>query len=101
MKKSKAKKIQELITKHLLNCGKIEIKLPDNVVLQIDITQDGKGGTEIVDDYCFVKASRAGNSTALDTYNISLEYVDDQKKLICLDNFIDDNGELKKRLDIV
>lgn len=99
--KSKARKIQELLTKHLLNCGKIEIKLPDNVTLEIGITQEGKHGEEIVDNYCFVKTSREGNSTLLDTYNVGIEYVDDRNKMICLDNFIDPNGRHLRRLDVV
>lgn len=99
--KSKARKIQELLTKHLLDCGKIEIKLPDNVVVEIDITQEGKRGEEIVDNYCCVKTSREGNSTLLDTYNVGLEYVDDRRKMICLDTFTNNVGQNLRRLDVV
>lgn len=101
MKKSNSKRIQHLITKHLLECGSLELKLPDNVILEIGITQEGKHGEEIVDGYCFVKATRSGNSTLLDTYNVGLQYVDDQRKLVCFDNSIDKEGRSVKRLDIV
>lgn len=102
MKKSNAKRIQYLVTKHLLECGSITLKLPDNVVLEIGITQEGKHGEEIVDDYCFVKATRHNNSTLLDTYNLGIQYEDDQHKLVCFDNVLDkESGRNLKRLDIV
>ncbi len=99
--KSKAKKIQELLVKHLLDCGTIELRLPDNMVLEIDITKDGKHGVEIADDYCYVKASREGNSTTIDTYNVGLEYNEDDKTMICVDTSFDTEGRRVKRLEIV
>lgn len=98
---NKAKKIQALLTNHLLKCGSIELLLPDGVTVEIGITKEGKHGTEIANDYCFVKASRDSNATLLDTYNVGLQYADDHKSLICLDTSIDDKGRQIKRLEIV
>lgn len=99
--KSKAKKIQELLVKHLLDCGTIELRLPDGVSLEIDITKDGKHGVEISDDYCFVKASRDGTSTTIDTYNAGLQYSEDEKTIVCVESSIDSRGRLVKTLEIV
>lgn len=99
--KSKTKKIQELLVKHLLDCGTIELRLPDGVSLEIDITKDGKHGVEIADDYCYVKASRDGNSTMIDTYNMGLQYSEDEKTIVCVDTSVDAKGRLVKTLDIV
>lgn len=98
---NKTKKIQALLTNHLMRCGSVELLLPDGVVVEISITQDGKHGKKIVDDYCFVKTSRAGNSTMLDAYNLGLEYVDDKKALVCLDSTFDDVGRPMKRMDVI
>lgn len=101
MNKSKAKKIQALLTTHLLNCGSIDLLLPDGVKIEIGITKEGKHGTEIADDYCFVRASREGNSTLLDTYNLGLQYRDNGNNFICEDETYDDEGRLLKRMEVV
>lgn len=44
MKKSFAKKIQQLLTTHLLACGEIDLLLPDGVTLEIAIVKNGKHG---------------------------------------------------------
>ena len=99
--KSQSKKIQALLTNHLLRCGGLELLLPDGIVVQVSITKEGKHGAEICDDYCAVRTSRGGSSTLLDTYNLSLEYTDDHRSLICLDSSIDEEGRLVKRLEVV
>jgi hypothetical protein len=101
MNKSKAKKIQALLTTHLLDCGSIELRLPDGVSLEIGIVKDGKHGIEICDDYCFVKASREGNSTLLDTYNVGLQYAERDNTIICMDTSFDPEGRPVKRVEIV
>ncbi len=98
---NKTKKIQAMLTNHLLKCGSIELLLPDGVTIEIGITKEGKHGVEIADDYCFVKASRDGNCTLLDTYNVGLQYTEDSKSVICLDTSTDDKGRPVKRLEIV
>jgi hypothetical protein len=99
--KSKARKIQKLLTDHLLNCGVIELRLPDGINLEIGITKEGKDGVEISDDYCFVKASRDHSSTLLDTHVVSMQYEDSRNSVICLDNTYTDDGTAVKRVEVV
>lgn len=101
MNKSQKKRIQHLLTKHLLDCGKINLLLPNGVTLEIGITKQTKHGEEISDDYCFVKASRDGNSTLLDTYKAELQYADRENAIICMDTTTDENGIRVKRLEVV
>jgi hypothetical protein len=101
MNKSKAKRIQHLLTKHLLGCGKISLLLPDGVSLEIGIVKDTKHGEEISDDYCYVQAKREGNSTLLDTYKAELTCIDRDNAIVCMDTTIDENGNRVKRLEIV
>lgn len=98
MKKSYAQKIQTLLISHLLNLGKIELLLPDGVSLEIGILKEGKHGSEISDDYCYVKSSREGSSVMLDTYNLSLEYNND-KTLVSFDDQ-QDNGQSVRCLSV-
>jgi hypothetical protein len=101
MNKSQAKKIQYLLTKHLLNCGSIELLCPDGVTVEIGITKDSKHGEVISDDYCFVRASRDGNATLLDTYNVGLQYAaEDKDAIIYEDSELDEKGRLVKRVDV-
>ena len=101
MNKSQAKKIQYLLTKHLMNCGSIELLLPDGVTVQIGITTDSKHGQVISNDYCFVRAQRDGSATLLDTYNVGLEYADRNKDAIIYeDSELDEKGRLVKRVEV-
>lgn len=101
MRKSKAKKIQHLLTTHLLDNGTINLLLPDGVQLEIGIVKETKHGTEISDDYCFVKASRDGSSTLLDTFKSELEFEDRESTIICVDSDIDKTGRKVKRVEII
>lgn len=97
MRNSKAKRIQHLLVTHLMKCGQIQLRLPDGVILEIGITQEGKHGTEITDDYCFVKASREKNFALLDTYNVQLQCASDD---ICTETLTDEEGEVLQRVEI-
>lgn len=101
MKKSYAQKIQALLISHLLNKGEISLLLPTGVTLEIGITKEGKNGTEISNDYCYVKSTIDGRSTMIDTYNLSLQFVDKNNMIISLDNLTNDNGECIKTLEVV
>jgi len=101
MKKSYAQKIQALLIAHLLNKGSIDLLLPDGIRLEIGITKEGKNGTEISNDYCYVKSTRQDKTAILDTYNLMLEYSDAEKKIICIDNGVNAEGLEVKRLEIV
>ena len=95
-------KIQSLIVEHLLKHGQIEIVLPDNVKLEIGLTQENQNGKiTIKDDYCWVIASQNGRATSLDAYNMGLRFSDDENILVFEDKFIDQNGEQIRRVDVV
>lgn len=103
MHNSQVKKIQHLITKHLLENGDITLLLPDGITLEVGITKDTKHGTEISNDYCCVKASRDGRATLLDTYNVALEFAhyDEKDAIVYEDSVLDEKGRLIKRVDVV
>lgn len=99
---SSKNKIQALLVTHLLKHGQIEIKLPDGVVLEIGITQEGKNGElEVKDDYCWVITSREKRSTCMDSYNMGLRFEDNADIFVFEDRFTDSTGENVRRLDVV
>lgn len=101
MKKSYTQKIQALLITHLLEQGNIELLLPDGVSIEIGITQEGKNGTEISNDYCYVKTARGNKSATIDTYNLSIQYPEREDTIICVGNTEGINGEPLKYLDVV
>jgi hypothetical protein len=101
MSNAKTKKIQFLLTTHLLNCGSIELLLPDNVVLEISLLQDTKHGEVIADDYCCVKASRNGSSMMIDSYNMGVEFEDRDDIYVCENITTDGDGKPVRRVDVV
>lgn len=99
MKKSK---IQSMIVEHLMKYGQLEILLPDNVKLEIGMTQENQEGRLVKkDDYCWVIASREGRSTSLDAYNLGLRFENDANLIVFEDKFLGQNGEEVRRLDVV
>lgn len=79
-------KIQYLLINYLLEHGSISINLPDRMQVEIGITQEGKGGNHVrSDDYCWVSASRENKSVVIDSYNLGLNYGDDDG-IILLDD---------------
>lgn len=100
MHKSKARRIQALLTTHLLNCGSIELILPDGVRVEIDITKISKKGREIKQDYCHVTASREDVKAHLDSYLAGLEYADG-RTLMTADGIQDESGRLKSLVEVV
>lgn len=99
---SSTNKIQHLLVTHLLKHGQIEIKLPDGVVLEIGVTQEGKDGQlEIRDDYCWIIASHKNRSASMDSFNMGLRFEDDKDILVFEDRFLDDKGEAVRRVDVV
>ncbi|MEI7485888.1 MAG: hypothetical protein WCJ72_00535 [Chryseobacterium sp.] len=95
-------KIQCLIVEHLLKHGQIELFLPDNVTLEIGITQESQSGKFIKkDNYCWVMASRDDRTACLDSFNLGLRFADEKNALILDDSFINQDGEQVRRLDVV
>lgn len=95
-------KIQALLISHLSKHGHIDLLLPDGMVLEIGIDQEGiDGNLKKQDDYCWVIASQNNRATSIDAYNLGLRFEDDDSKLVFEDRFIDNAGEKVRRLDVV
>lgn len=95
-------KIQSLLVEHLLKHGQIELVLPDNMVVEIGLTQENQNGQlRIKDDYCWVITSQHGRQTSIDAYNLGLKFCDDQNTIVLEDQFVDQNGDKVRRLDVV
>lgn len=95
-------KIQSLLITHLLQHGHINLRLPDGMVLEIGIDQEGTNGSLVKkDDYCWVIASQGNRATTIDSFNLGLRFADDDSKLVFEDRFTDDVGDKVRRLDII
>lgn len=95
-------KIQSLLITHLLQHGHIDLKLPDGMVLEIGIDQEGSGGNLVKkEDYCWVIASQGNRATSIDSFNLGLRFADDEKNMVFEDRFVDHVGEKVRRLDVI
>lgn len=103
MKNAKSLKLQYLIIHQLLEQGSVSLMLPDGVTLEIGITQEDESGKlKKVEDYCYVVAtSKDGRATMLDSFNLGLQFQEDEDKIICEDRVVNDNGTLVHTLDVV
>lgn len=103
MKNAKALKLQYLIIQQLIEQGSVSLMLPDGITIEIGITQEDKNGDlKKVEDYCYVVAtSKDGRTAMLDSFNLGLQFSDDEDKIICEDRLLDDNGTLVRTLDVV
>ncbi len=96
------KKIQSMIVEHLMKHGQIQLLLPDNVTLEIGITQENQSGKFVKkDDYCWVMASQNDRTACIDSFNLGLRFADDKNTLILEDSFVNQDGEQVRRLDVV
>jgi len=71
---NKKDKIQYLIISHLMEYGSIKLNLPDNMQVEIGITQEGKHGRHIENNYCWIEASRDNKSVEIDSFNLGLNF---------------------------
>ncbi len=97
-------KLQHLLITHLKEHGKVELVLPDGIMLEIGITQEnGRGEIEIDDDgdYCFVTAKRHDKSILIDSFNLALQFEDCPSTIIFEDNITDDVGMPVRTLEVV
>lgn len=103
MKKITKNKVQEVFITHLLKEGYVELNLPDNITLEVGITQENKNGDlEKVPNYCWVIASQNGRAVSIDEYNLGLRYEDKQdEKMICEHESLSSTGENIKILDVI
>lgn len=97
-----SRKLQSLLIRQLLAEGTIQIILPDGVLLEIGITQEDQfGKAHKTDDYCYVVAKRDGKTIMLDSYNLGLQFDDEENTIIYEDESVDDHGQLFHSLDVV
>lgn len=82
--------------------GTIQLKLPDNVVLEIGITaEDKEGNIKKTEDYCWVIAAKESRAACLDSYNLGIRFEDEKKIIVMEDNFIDCDGNNIRQLNVV
>ena len=67
-------KIQALLIHHLMSEGEIALTLPDGMTLEVGVTNDGKHGTERLEDYCWVQATQDERAAFMDSYSLHLTY---------------------------
>lgn len=102
MSNAKARKLQCLLIKELLENGSVELILPDGITLEVGILQKDKfGNVSKADGYCYVVATRAGKTTLLDSYNLGVQYEPESDTIIFEDEITDDNGKVVKTLDVI
>lgn len=102
MNNAKARKLQYLLIKALMETGSVELALPDGITLEIGIVQEDEfGQKKKSDDYCYVVATRAGKSTILDTYNLGVQFEPDEYTIVCEEEGVDDSGILVRKLEVV
>lgn len=95
-------KIQSMLIAHLMKHGTIQLKLPDNVVLEIGITaEDKEGNIKKTEDYCWVIAAKESRAACLDSYNLGIRYENEDKMLLFEDEFIDSDGNSIKQVNVV
>ncbi len=101
MKKVTKNRVQEMFIKHLLQEGQVELLLPNNMILEVGITQENKNGDlEKVPNYCWVIASQNGRAVSIDEYNLGLRY-EDKNKMICEHQSVSDCGENITIFDVI
>jgi hypothetical protein len=101
MKKITKSRVQEVFITHLLKEGSVELILPNNMVLEVGITQEDKNGDlEKIPNYCWVIASQNGRAVSIDEYNLGLRY-EDNDKMIFEHQSTSSHGENIKILDVI
>ena len=53
------------------------------------------------DKYCYVVATRGNKSILLDSYNLGLQFEDDDDTIIFEDKVLSEEGTVVRRLDVV
>ncbi len=98
----KVNKIQSLLITHLTKYGTIQLKLPDNMTIEIGITAEKEDGAiEKTQDYCWVIAKKENKATCLDSYNIGIRFDDEENNIVLEDTFGDSDGVNVRQLSVV
>jgi hypothetical protein len=100
MKKVSPTKVQEYFLKYLLEEGFVKLLLPNNMVLEVGITQENRyGDLEKIEDYCWVIASQMERSVSIDSYNLALRCNKDN--IVCEQNSFNQDGDSIKILEVI
>jgi hypothetical protein len=84
-------KIQYLLISYLLKHGSIKLKLPDGIDLEIGITQEGRNGKLVkARDYCYVVTQRNDKLVELDSYNLGLNFIDEDGIILIDEDEVDE-----------
>lgn len=98
----KTNKIQSLLINYLLKHGHIQLLLPDNVTLEIGITEeDQKGSVKKTDDYCWVIAKKENRAACIDSYNLGIRFENESKAIIMDETFVDSDGVNIRAVNVV
>ncbi len=98
---SKSKKIQQLFVTQLIKEGHVQITLPNEMTLEVGITQeDGNGDLKKEPNYCWVLASQNGRTIAIDEYNLGIKYTDSDKNKFVIET-TSGNEEDVKFLEVI
>jgi hypothetical protein len=98
---TKRDRIQHLLITHLLKEGKIRLVLPDGMVVEMGLTQEGKDGRdEVRADYCWISSTQDHRKMFMDCNSLSVQYQDDGKRIVVEDS-VEENGEQYKFVDVV
>jgi hypothetical protein len=98
----KVNKIQSLLITHLIKYGTIQLKLPDNMTLEIGITGEGDSGkVEKIEDYCWIVAKKENKATCIDSYNLGIRFDESDKNIVLDDSFTDSDGVYVRQLSVV
>lgn len=94
--------IQKNFINELLKNGSIQLNLPNDIVLEVGITQENKyGDLEKLPDYCWIIATQNGRTVLLDRYNLGLRYTDNNHEKMIFEDESNFNGEITKILDVI
>jgi len=98
----KTNKIQALLINHLLKHGHIQLQLPDNVTLEIGITEENeKGKIEKSGDYCWVIAKKEDRAAVIDSYNLGIRFENETKMILLDETFVDSEGKEIRAVNVV
>lgn len=95
------KKLQSILIRQLLEKGTVQLILPDGVQLEIGITQEDQfGKPQKSEDYCYVTAKRQGKTIMLDSYNLGLQFEEEDNTIVLENEVLGESGQILHSLDV-
>jgi hypothetical protein len=95
-------KLQGQIINHLLKHGSLKVLLPDGVTVEMGLNQlDDEGELRKAQGYSWVIASKEDRMASLDSYNLGLRFADHQSTILYEDQYVTEDGEAVRRVDVI